>query len=39
MEHYELERAWGYYLRTTSDQHAARDALVNKQPRPAFQAQ
>ena len=39
MEHYELERAWGYYLRTTNDQHAARDALVNKQPRPTFQAQ
>jgi enoyl-CoA hydratase len=39
MAHYELERAWGYYLRTTSDQHAARDALVRKQPRPDFQAQ
>jgi enoyl-CoA hydratase len=39
MAHYELERAWGYYLRTTNDQLTARDALVNKQPRPAFEAQ
>jgi enoyl-CoA hydratase len=39
MENYELERAWGYYLRTTSDQHAAREALAKKQARPQFQAE
>jgi enoyl-CoA hydratase/carnithine racemase len=38
MAHYELERTWGYYLRTTADQHAAREALAKKQPRPQFEA-
>jgi len=34
---YDLERAYGYYLTTTEDHHAARQARISRQPRPQFQ--
>ena len=38
MEHYELERAWGYFLGTTEDNQRAREAWAKREPRPPFEA-
>jgi enoyl-CoA hydratase len=38
MEHYELERAWAYFLRSTNDYRAARAAISRREPRPEFDA-
>ena len=38
MDHYELERAWAYFLQTTEDQASARDAMAKRLPMPEFKA-
>jgi enoyl-CoA hydratase/carnithine racemase len=38
MEHYELERAWAYFLQTTEDLQNARAAWAKREQRPEFEA-
>jgi enoyl-CoA hydratase/carnithine racemase len=38
MDHYELERAWAYFLMTLDDTAAMRRATVERSPRPEFTA-
>jgi enoyl-CoA hydratase/carnithine racemase len=39
MEHYELERAWAYFLMGTQDTPLAREATAKRLPRPDFTAE
>jgi enoyl-CoA hydratase/carnithine racemase len=39
MQHYELERAWAYFLMTLEDTRAAGQATAQRAPRPEFRAE